>query len=305
MVTHIWCRSTGSQESTAACSPAPENQSPASIEKLFHREHFATARRTQAETNEFRKASNVTVRGQAVPTPILGLYEANFSECVTEAAYALNYCTLTALQSQCWPVALHGRDHLTIAHTRAPANEQAYLLPAIVHALHQPVRSTGHGPVVLVLVPTREVAEKIQRLVSDLEKCTDVRIVCLCSGDWKERQLERLKEASYGMWIMTPSHLLSFLEEGKVNISSCTLLVLDEADRMMAMGFEKTLRSISAPVRPDRQTLIFVNSRSREIGDLSECLLNDYLQVSIGHCKLVENQRVEQIVIICEESSEM
>ncbi|KAH7986736.1 hypothetical protein HPB52_024753 [Rhipicephalus sanguineus] len=112
----------------------PENQSPASIEKLFHREHFATARRTQAETNEFRKASNVTVRGQAVPTPILGLYEANFSECVTEAAYALNYCTLTALQSQCWPVALHGRDHLTIAHTRAPANEQAYLLPAIVHA---------------------------------------------------------------------------------------------------------------------------------------------------------------------------
>ncbi|KAH7986737.1 probable ATP-dependent RNA helicase DDX5 [Rhipicephalus sanguineus] len=104
------------------------------------------------------------------------------------------------------------------------------------------------------------------------------------------------------MWIMTPSHLLSFLEEGKVNISSCTLLVLDEADRMMAMGFEKTLRSISAPVRPDRQTLIFVNSRSREIGDLSECLLNDYLQVSIGHCKLVENQRVEQIVIICEKA---
>ncbi|KAH7936095.1 hypothetical protein HPB52_018162 [Rhipicephalus sanguineus] len=110
---------------------ARENHSPASIEKLFYREHFATARRTPAETNEFRKANNVTVRGRAVPTPILGLYEANFPECVTEAAYALNYGPLSALQSQCWPVALHGRDLVAIAHTRAPANEQAYLLPAI------------------------------------------------------------------------------------------------------------------------------------------------------------------------------
>ncbi|KAH7934839.1 hypothetical protein HPB52_001023 [Rhipicephalus sanguineus] len=285
--------------------PAPENQSPASIEKLFYREHFATARRTQAETNEFRKVNQVTVRGRAVPTPILGLHEANFPECVTEAANALNYGPLTALQSQCWPVALHGRDLLAIAHTRAPANEQAYLLPAIVHALHQPVRSTGHGPVVLVLVPTREVAEKIQRLVSDLEKYTHVRSVCLCSGDWKERQLKRLKKASYGMWIATPNRLLSFLEEGKVNISSCALLVLDEADRMLAMGFEKTLRSIAALVRPDRQTLIFANSGSREIGDLADILLNDYVQVSIGHCKLVENQRVEQIVIICEKAQKL
>ncbi|XP_037528578.1 uncharacterized protein LOC119405822 [Rhipicephalus sanguineus] len=195
-----------------------------------------------------------------------------------EAAYTLSYGPLTALQSQCWPMALHGRDLLAIAHTRAPANEQAYLLPAIVHALRQPVRSRGHGPVELVLVPTREVAEKIQLLVSDLEKYTDVRSVCLCSGDWKERQLQRLKKASYGMWVATPSRLLLFSEEGKVNNSSCTLLVLDEADRMLAMAFEKTLRSIAALVRPDRQTLIFANSGSSEIGDLADCLLNDYVQ---------------------------
>ncbi|KAH7935453.1 hypothetical protein HPB52_008071 [Rhipicephalus sanguineus] len=107
------------------------------------------------------------------------------------------------------------------------------------------------------------------------------------------------------MWVATASRLLLFLEEGKVNISSCTLLGLDEADRMLAMGFEKTLRSIAALGRPDRQTLIFANSGSREIGDLADCLLNDYVQVSIGRCKLVENQRVEQMVIICEKAHKL
>ncbi|KAH7936096.1 hypothetical protein HPB52_018163 [Rhipicephalus sanguineus] len=74
---------------------------------------------------------------------------------------------------------------------------------------------------------------------------------------------------------------------------------------MLAMGFEKTLRSIAALVRPDRQTLIFANSGLREIGDLADCLLNDYVQVSIGHCKVVENQRVERIVIICEKAQKL
>lgn len=278
--------------------PAPEHDSP-SMEQLFYREHFATARRTQAETSEFRSKNNVTVRGRAVPTPILQLYEANLPECVAEAAAcALKHGPLTALQSQCWPVALRGRDLLAISHNRAQANEQAYLVPAIVRAVHQP--STGNGLVALILVPTREVAEKIQRLVADLEMYTGVRSVCLCSGDWKERQLKILKKASYGMWIATPSRLLSFLKEGKVKISGCTLLVLDEADRMLAMGFEKTLRSIAAVVRPDRQTLVLANSASREVGNLADFLLRDHVQVTIGYSKLAENERVEQTVIVCE-----
>ncbi|KAH7934983.1 probable ATP-dependent RNA helicase DDX5 [Rhipicephalus sanguineus] len=284
--------------------PAPENQSP-SFAKFFYREHFATARRTQTEMNEFRKANNVTVRGRAVPTPILRLYEANFPECVAEAAYVLDYGPLTALQSQCWPVALHGRDLLAIIHSRTEASEQAYLLPAVVHVMNQPKPSTGKGPVVLVLIPTREGAEKVQRLVSDLQKYTHVHSVCLCSGDWKERQLKRLKKASYGIWIATPSRLLSFLEDGKVNISSCTLVVLDEADRMLAMGFEKTLRAVAALLRPDRQTLILANSGSRNVGDLADYLLKDYVQVSIGHSKLVENQRIEQTVIVYEKARKL
>ncbi|KAL1469057.1 hypothetical protein MTO96_004790 [Rhipicephalus appendiculatus] len=71
------------------------------------------------------------------------VFRANFVAsdifCGTVAAYALNYGPLTALQSQCWPVALHGRDLLAIAHSQARANEQAYLLPAIVHAMRQPL----------------------------------------------------------------------------------------------------------------------------------------------------------------------
>ncbi|KAL1478522.1 hypothetical protein MTO96_016207 [Rhipicephalus appendiculatus] len=107
------------------------------------------------------------------------------------------------------------------------------------------------------------------------------------------------------MCIATPGRLLSFLRTGKVNVTSCTLLVLDEADRMLAMGFGKTLSSVTALVRPDRQTLIVANSGSRDIGDLADCLLKDYIVVTVGHSKLVENQNVEQTVIVCEEAEKL
>ncbi|XP_037528579.1 probable ATP-dependent RNA helicase DDX5 [Rhipicephalus sanguineus] len=71
------------------------------------------------------------------------------------------------------------------------------------------------------------------------------------------------------------------------------------------MGFEKTLRSVAALVQRDRQTIIFANSGSREIADLADCLLKDYVQVSIGQSKLVENQRVEHTVIVCEEAQKL
>ncbi|KAL1486258.1 hypothetical protein MTO96_047035 [Rhipicephalus appendiculatus] len=127
----------------------------------------------------------------------------------------------------------------------------------------------------------------------DFEKYTAVHSVCLCSGDWKERQLKKLNKASFQIWIATPSRLLSFIEDGKVSLaSSCTFLVLDEVDTLLAVGYEKKLRTIASLVGPTRQTLMFAASRPRALIHIAEDLLEDYVQ---------KTEKMKQLLALLEE----
>ncbi|KAL1463907.1 hypothetical protein MTO96_043139 [Rhipicephalus appendiculatus] len=217
---------------------------------------------------------------------------------------ALDYGPITVAQSQCWPIALAGRDLLAVISGKSGENSWSYLIPAIVHVISQPAPQDVDGPYVLVLVPTRQSALQVHRRVTYFEKYTAVHSVCLCSGDWKERQLKKLSKASFQIWIATPSRLLSFVEDGKVSLAgSCTFLVLDEVDTMLALGFEKKLRTIASLVGPTRQTLMFAASRPRALIHIAEDLLEDYVQVGVGRSKTVEN--VEHIVVFCEKTEKM
>ncbi|KAH8035947.1 hypothetical protein HPB51_013488 [Rhipicephalus microplus] len=257
-----------------------------------------------ADVKAYRIANEITVTGRAVPKPISRLAEVDIPDHVTEGAEALDYCPLTAVQSQCWPIALAGRDLLAVIYGQSGENSRSYLIPAIVHVISQPTPQPVNGPCVLVLVPTRQSSVQVHRQVTDFEKYATVHSLCLCSGDWKERQLKRLSKASFQIWIATPSRLLSFIENGKVSLTStCTFLVLDEVDTMLAVGFEKKLRTIASLVGPTRQTLMFTASRPTALIHIAEDLLEDYVQVGFGQSKIVEN--VEHFVVFCEKTEKM
>lgn len=131
-------------------------------------------------------------------------------------------------------------------------------MPAIVHINHQPRLLRGEGPIVLVLAPTRELAQQIQQVASDFGTSSAVRNTCIFGGAPKMVQARDL-ESGVEICIATPGRLIDFLEKGTTNLRRCTYLVLDEADRMLDMGFEPQIRKIIEQIRVSGQIFFFFN----------------------------------------------
>lgn len=102
--------------------------------------------------------------------------------------------------------------------------------------------------------------------------------------------------------IATPGRLIDFLERGVINLRRCTFLVLDEADRMLDMGFEPQIRKILSQIRGDRQISMFSATWPREVRNLAEEFLRDYIQINIGSLDLSANHNILQVIDVCEDS---
>lgn len=131
------------------------------------------------------------------------------------------------------------------------------MLPAIVHTNNQPPLGEGDGPIVLILAPTRELAQQIQQVATEFGICSSIRNTCIFGGAPKGPQAFDL-EQGVEIVIATPGRLIDFLERGTTNLRCCTYLVLDEADRMLDMGFEPQIRKIIEQIRVSYKNLIFL-----------------------------------------------
>ena len=176
-----------------------------------------------------------------------------------------------------------------------------YILPAMVHINNQPKLQKGDGPIALVLAPTRELAQQIQQVAKDFGDDSQVRNTCIFGGASKNSQTLDL-ETGVEICIATPGRLIDFLENDTINLKRCTYLVLDEADRMLDMGFEPQIRKIIDQIRPDRQTLMWSATWPKEIRTLAEEFLTNYIQINIGSLQLAANHNINQIIDICERS---
>lgn len=183
----------------------------------------------------------------------------------------------TAIQAQGWPVVLSGRDLVGIAQTGS-GKTLAYMLPATVHINHQQRPQRGEGPIALILAPTRELAQQIQKVAHEFGSNTMIRNTCIFGGSPKGPQARDL-ERGVEIVIATPGRLIDFLEKGTTNLGRCTYLVLDEADRMLDMGFEPQIRKIIQQIRPDRQVLMWSATWPKQVQALAEEFLVNYVQV--------------------------
>lgn len=123
-----------------------------------------------------------------------------------------------------------------------------FILPAIIHIQAQPPLSRNEGPICLCLVPTRELAQQVAEVAQEFGTPCRVRNVCVYGGAPKGPQLRDLERGAE-ICIATPGRLLDFLESMKTNLRRTTYLVLDEADRMLDMGFEPQIKKIIEQIR--------------------------------------------------------
>lgn len=270
------------------------------FEKSFYKEHPEVSARSEHEVEKFRKDHSIAINGSDVPRPVETFDEAGFPRYVIDEVKAQGFPAPTAIQSQGWPMALSGRDVVGIAETGS-GKTLTYCLPAIVHINAQPLLAQGDGPIVLVLAPTRELAVQIQQEMSKFGKSSRIRNTCVYGGVPKGPQIRDLSRG-VEVCIATPGRLIDMLESGKTNLRRVTYLVLDEADRMLDMGFEPQIRKIISQIRPDRQTLMWSATWPKEVRTLANDFLQDFIQVNIGSMDLSANHRITQIVEVCNES---
>ncbi|EEA20986.1 ATP-dependent RNA helicase dbp2 [Talaromyces marneffei ATCC 18224] len=264
------------------------------FEKSFYKEHEDVTNRSQKDVDAFRKEHQMAVTGRNVPRPVESFDEAGFPNYVLSEVKAQGFAKPTAIQSQGWPMALSGRDVVGIAETGS-GKTLTYCLPAIVHINAQPLLSPGDGPIVLILAPTRELAVQIQTEISKFGRSSRIRNTCVYGGVPKGPQIRDLSRG-VEVCIATPGRLIDMLEAGKTNLRRVTYLVLDEADRMLDMGFEPQIRKIIGQIRPDRQTCMWSATWPKEVRQLASDFLNDFIQVNIGSMDLSANHRITQIV---------
>ncbi|KAF3437515.1 hypothetical protein FNV43_RR20269 [Rhamnella rubrinervis] len=264
------------------------------FEKSFYVECPSVRAMSDNEVKLYRSRREITVEGHDVPKPIRMFEEANFPVYCLDVFAKLGFVEPTPIQAQGWPMALKGRDLIGIAETGS-GKTLAYLMPALVHVSAQPRLVQGEGPIVLVLAPTRELAVQIQEETVKFGSRANIRSTCIYGGAPKGPQIRDLKRG-VEIAIATPGRLIDMLEAQHTNLRRVTYLVLDEADRMLDMGFEPQIRKIVSQIRPDRQTLYWSATWPREVEALARQFLRNPYKVIIGSVNLKANQSINQVI---------
>jgi superfamily II DNA/RNA helicase len=203
----------------------------------------------------------------------------NLAPRILKAIEACGYAAPTPIQQQAVPGALEGRDLIATAQT-GTGKTAAFVLPAL-QRLTAPSKLSGRGPRVLVLTPTRELASQVSDAVRVYGRFLRIRSGAILGGvPYFEQQ--RLLSQPVDIVIATPGRLIDHMERGRVNFSRLELLVLDEADRMLDMGFSEAVQTIAAATPAARQTLLFTATWDRTMEALAGKLLKEPVRIAVA-----------------------
>jgi ATP-dependent RNA helicase RhlE len=211
-----------------------------------------------------------------MPFKSLGL-----SDKLVQGILATGYTAPTAIQSQAIPTALAGRDIIGCAQT-GTGKTAAFVLPILNRlAAYETADQTRHGVKALVLTPTRELALQVEESVRTYGRFMHLRSLAIYGGVGYNPQIQALKRG-VDIVVATPGRLIDLMNSRNIDLSKVEVLVLDEADRMMDMGFIPDVRRIVAQVPTERQTLMFSATMSREIRDLTASIQRQPQLIEIG-----------------------
>jgi len=199
----------------------------------------------------------------------------NLSTEILQNLDSLNYCTMTPIQEQGLPFVLEGRDFIGQANTGS--GKTAVFALAILSQLDV----LNRHPQALIVVPTRELATQVTNEVRLLARFSkNVKVLTLAGGT-QERHIEKSLKQGAHIIVGTPGRLIKMLDKGTLNPTCISTLVLDEADRLLEMGFMDDINTIAHFIPAEHQALLFSATFPHGIKTLSESLLNDPVQITV------------------------
>jgi ATP-dependent RNA helicase RhlE len=214
----------------------------------------------------------------------LSFAELDLAPEVLQAVRDAGYTHPTPIQQQAIPLALAGRDLIGLAQT-GTGKTAGFTLPIIHNLISAPLGDDNGEPVhrvrVLILTPTRELAAQVEESFRKYGKFTSLRVVPIFGGVGIEPQSKALR-AGVDVVVATPGRLLDHMERQNVVFDELEVLVLDEADRMLDMGFAPQLNRIVSEIPPYRQTLLFSATMPPEVESLARKYLRKPVVVQVG-----------------------
>ena len=222
--------------------------------------------------------------------------ELNLAPAIIKAVLEQGYETPTAIQAQAIPAVLEGHDLLGGAQT-GTGKTAAFVLP-MLHKLSTSEtpknKFGGIGIRALVLTPTRELAAQVEESVQTYGKYLELSSTVVFGGVGMNPQISRVKKG-VDILVATPGRLLDLLQQGVLDLGQVQILVLDEADRMLDMGFVHDVKKVLAVVPKQKQSLLFSATFSDEIRELAATLLKDPLSIQVTP-RNTTVQRITQLI---------
>lgn len=210
--------------------------------------------------------------------------ELNLHPAILKAVTEAGYTVPTGIQEQAIPAALKGSDLLASAQT-GTGKTAAFVLPALQLLSVASKVAGSKGPRVLVLAPTRELAMQVTKAARTYSKFLNrVSVVSIIGGVPYQRQREQMSR-NVEIMVATPGRLIDYMQRGKMDFRRIEMLVLDEADRMLDMGFRDAVQEIHEALPQPHQTLLFSATIDDSVHGLVKRLLKDPVRIQVSHQK--------------------
>ncbi len=201
----------------------------------------------------------------------------------------------TPVQAQAIPTLLAGRDLIAKAPT-GTGKTAAFLLPGMNRIVAEP--KEGRGPRILVLAPTRELAQQVTKAASSFGRgLRGTRVVCITGGEPYPIQNRELSKP-YDILVATPGRLLDQMNNGRVHFDRLDMLVLDEADRMLDLGFADDMRAIAEAMPQERQSVCFTATLSSSVVRLASDLLNNPEKLEVAQQETRRDAIDQQVIFV-------
>ncbi len=221
-----------------------------------------------------------------------GFYGMGIAPKLLDILWQLQYKAPTPIQHKSIPVAMEGKDLIGIAQT-GTGKTLAFSVPLIQRL----AQTKGRG---LVILPTRELALQAEKVIQQLGRPVGLRTAVLIGGASMHLQMQQIKRNPHVL-VVTPGRLIDFLDQKKINLHDVKVLVLDEADRMLDMGFAPQIKRILQSVPKDRQTLLFSATMPAEIVKIASSYMKLPVRIEIDRSGTTAEKVTQELYVVNKE----
>ncbi|XP_069139042.1 probable ATP-dependent RNA helicase DDX41 [Argopecten irradians] len=267
---------------------------------------------SEARHARLRKKMHILVEGHDLPPPIANFKEMKFPKAILNGLKKKGITKPTPIQIQGIPAVLLGRDMIGIAFTGS-GKTLVFTLPIIMFSLEQEKRLPfikGEGPYGLIICPSRELARQTHEIIQYYSQCLAddgfpmLRCGLCIGGVSVKEQLEVIK-AGIHILVATTGRLMDMLNKKMITLDVCRYLAMDEADRMIDMGFEEDVRTIFSYFKSQRQTLLFSATMPKKIQNFARSALVKPVTVNVGRAGAASLDVIQEVEYVKQEAKMM